>query len=87
MNQWFASAAMLAGLAIAESWVYLRRYRSAVGACKVRSANDAAMVVLLRLAVMWVGVGAVMDDMPLVVAVVAYAGTTWVATRVMHPPR
>lgn len=74
----------LAGIGVIESVVYLRRYRSAVGGCSRRAANDAALIVLIGLVRLWAGATAVLDRSPLWLLCIAYVLPVWATTYLAH---
>lgn len=74
----------LALIGLIESYVYLRRYRSAVGKCPLRSANDAFLTVVLWTGTMWVGVSAIVGNTPPWLVMLAYGIPVWAGTYLCH---
>lgn len=74
----------LIAVGIVESVVYLRRYRSAVGGCSRRAANDAALIVLIGLFRLWAGATAVVNESPLWLVGIAYVTPVWITTYIAH---
>lgn len=74
----------IALIGLVESYVYLRRYRSAVGKCPTRSANDAFLTVALWTATMYLGVGAILEKTNALVVIAAYGIPVWAGTYLCH---